>query len=264
MTSQRVAQNKIEGASYSFSILIEELDKSRILRHLFMRSSWHLSSGLIWWDCFIKMMCLCLCTSFRAASLILFRGAMLEKKDAFKEDQWERYFQNEQTICKSHVFLDIDGNLLIPAAMIPNIEVMWSPECLTCDSFLPRLLWLQHGCTRRLRPVWCLRIHPDQRCQVSLTPTCAEQFTSKAFPIIFCSSPQTERTPPPAGFVQHKKLKRTIQTFCLTVIYQYLSALLLYQDSYTRTAFWRGLANVYQACVFLLDWTIKKKRVNCK
>lgn len=104
MISRRVAENKIEGTSYSFSVLIKELDKNRILRHQITRSSWHDSSELIWWDCFKKMTRLCLCTCFHSASSILFRADNGRKKTHSDEDRWERYFQNEQIIFKKSCF----------------------------------------------------------------------------------------------------------------------------------------------------------------
>lgn len=153
MTSQRVAENKIEGASCGFSVLIKELDKNRILWRRIARRSWHDSSGLIWWDCFKKKRpCLCLCACLRSASLVLFRADNSGEKTHSDKDRWGSYFRIEWTIFRKSCFPPRWRGLLIPAALTPNIWVMWLPDCLTCDCFHPRPAWMYRATTTHVTP----------------------------------------------------------------------------------------------------------------
>lgn len=172
---------------------------------------------------------------------------MVKKKRRSDEDRCQRHFQKEQTI--SHVFLHIDGGggLIISAAMTPNIlsHVLGrtSHLCLLssptpCDSSMD-----VQGDYDPCDASGFIRINAVRLA--SLRPV-RSSLSIKAFPNsrVFSSSPQAERTPPPAGFVQHKRLSWKPQTCCTTIDHQ---------DIDNITAFQTGLSKVCQACVLLIQ-----------
>lgn len=170
------------------------------------------------------------------------------------EDRCQRNFQKEQTIfLKSNVSLHIEGwggsnnsccndtkhfkscgwlnispvplvllVLLLPCDSSMDVQGDYDP----CDaSGFIRINAVRLASLRPVRSSLLIKLFLNSR--------------------VFSSSPQAERTPPPAGFVQHKKLNWKPQTCRITIDHQ---------DIDNITAFQTVLSWVNQACVLPIQF----------